>query len=149
MTDFTTFTGLDMLKIDIANTYGMDKQPFSERIKWVSKYKVSTLLHKVSEASEPLLYKKAVLAYQSALEGLPIGHNMFMDATASGLQIMACLSNCQSTGIATNLVYNGKRNDPYTLVADEMIKRLPHSPMFEGLSYSDIRALIKKPMDLF
>lgn len=150
--DFTTFTGLDMLKIDIANTYGLDKLTFDERIKWCNS-NINTLrsnssrLHDlVAEASEPLLFKKAVLAYQSALAGAPIGHNMFMDATASGLQIMACLSNCKSTATATNLVYNGKRNDPYTMVSDEMVRRLPHSPMFEGLTPAEVRSLVKKPI---
>jgi hypothetical protein len=146
MKDFTTFTGFDMLKIDIANSYGLDKLTFSERMAWTSKYKVPTLLRKVSEASEPLLYKKAVLAYQTALAGLPIGHNVFMDATASGLQILACLSNCQSTGIHTNLVFNGKRNDPYTIVAEEMTRLLPLSPMIAGKTPSEVRALIKKPI---
>lgn len=146
MQDFTTFTGLDMLKIDIANCYGLDKLTFKERIAWTSKYQVPTLLRKCSEAEEPLLMKKAVLAYQTALSGLPIGHNVFMDATASGLQIMACLSNCASTAEATNLIFNGKRNDPYTIVSDEMVRRLPHSPMFEGKSPSEIRSLIKKPI---
>ena len=152
MQDFTTFTGLDMLKIEIANTYGLDKKTFEERITWFNQHKVtfnsnSRKLHDLyANASEPLLMKKAVLAYQTALQGLPIGHNMFMDATASGLQIMACLSNCRSTAEFTNLVYNGKRNDPYDAVAKEMTKRLPNSPMFSGKSESEIRSLIKKPI---
>jgi len=152
MKDFTTFTGLDMLKIDMANTYGLDKLTFEERIKWCNA-NANTLrsdsakLHSlIEEASEPLLFKKAVLAYQTAIQQLPIGHNVFMDATASGLQIMACLSNCYNTSITTNLTYNGKRNDPYTMVSDEMSKRLPNSPMFAGLSKSDIRTLVKRPI---
>ncbi len=144
--DFTTLTGLDMLKIDIANSYGLDKETFADRREWVSKYKIPTLLRKVSEASEPLLFKKAVLALQSATLGLPIGHNVFMDATASGLQILGALSCCQSTGIATNMVYNGVRNDPYTIVSDEMTRRLPDSPMFAGKTPEQIRKLIKKPI---
>jgi len=146
MKDFTTFTGLDILKIDIANNYGLDKLTFAERIAWTSKYKIPTLLRKVSEASEPLLFKKAVLALQSATLGLPIGHNVFMDATASGLQILGALSCCKSTGIATNMVYNGVRNDPYTIVSDEMTRRLPNSPMFASKSPEQIRKLIKKPI---
>lgn len=156
MRDFTTFTGMDMLKIDIANTYGLDKLTFEERIQWCNDhltvlnyafvFEAPEYAEFVAQASEPLLFKKAVLALQSAILGLPVGHNVFMDATASGLQIMACLSNCPKTGEATNLIYNGKRNDPYTLVTDEMIRRLPDSPMFEGLTKSEIRALVKKPI---
>lgn len=150
--DFTSFTGLDMLKIDIANTYGLDKLTFDERISWFNqntntlRSNSPRLAQLISEASEPLLFEKAVLAYQSALLGLPIGHNIFMDATASGLQIMACLSGCHSTATATNLIYNGIRNDPYTLVSDEMVRRLPDSQLFAGKTPSEIRSMVKKPI---
>lgn len=152
MKDFTEFTGLEMLKIEVANTYGLDKLTYDERVQWFNQHSKtfnsnSKKLHDLyAFASEPLLMKKAILAYQTALAGLPIGHNMFMDATASGLQIMACLSNCRSTAELTNLVFNGKRNDPYDAVAKEMVRRLPNSPMFDGLSESEIRKLIKKPI---
>ena len=147
---FTKFTGLDMLKIDIANAYGLDKELYSDRIEW---FNVATSAghgnlfnnpdYFIERASDPLLLKKAVMAYNKATQGIPTGHNMFMDATASGLQLMAVLSQCEVTASACNLIDNGERNDPYTLVTDEMIARLPHSTLFDGHTAGEIRSLVK------
>jgi len=155
-TDITEFTGLDILKIDIANTYGLDKETYSTRLEWVDTKLEWFKQHKLEEhlplyalhtiAAEPLLFKKAVIAYDQAMSTGTTNHNVFMDATASGLQIMSALSNCKATGIATNLVNNGVRNDPYTLVTDRMLELLPNSDMFEGLSKSEVRAIVKKPI---
>lgn len=144
MKPFTSFTGLDILKIDIANAYGLDKDTFSNRIAWFDSQ--DNHLDLINDASEPLLYKKGVLAYHRAIKGNPIGYNAFMDATASGLQLMACLSNCKQTAEATNLIFNSKRNDPYTLVAIKMQEYLPNSPMFDGLTFGQVRSLLKKPI---
>lgn len=154
---FTTFTGLDMLKIDIANAYGLDKELYTDRIEWFDDNGHSIIFDALNcpsydqlsftgDASDPLLFKKAVLAYQKAVQGLPVGHNVFMDATASGIQIMAALSNCKITAETCNLINNGKRNDPYTLVTDEMIRRLPDTPLFKGHTPAEIRAIVKKPI---
>ena len=80
--DITDFTGLDLLKIDIANTYGLDKAVYSERLEWATDYLTNPV--DITNASEPLLFKKAVLAYQSAIQTGSTNHNVFMDATASG-----------------------------------------------------------------
>ena len=80
--DITDFTGLDLLKIDIANTYGLDKAVYSERLEWATDYLTNPV--DITNASEPLLFKKAVLAYQSAIHTGSTNHNVFMDATASG-----------------------------------------------------------------
>lgn len=151
-TDFQTFTGLDMLKIDIANTYGLDKLTWKERIDWSTEFLNSSELMQafiltITSASDPLLFRKAVLAYQKAILGQPIGHNVFMDATASGMQIMAALSNCELTGLATNLVDPTTRYDAYIMASDELARRLPDSPLFASLSKEEIRKLVKKPID--
>ena len=33
------FTGMQYLMIDIANSYGLDKKPWEERIAWVTEHK--------------------------------------------------------------------------------------------------------------
>ena len=151
---FTEFTGLEMLKIDIANTYGLDKELYEDRIKWVDALNYGTPIKEWDEvyekayknSSEPLLFHKAIRAYTKAMKFKPTGHNMFMDATASGLQIMAALSRDPMTAKYVNLVDSSKRYDAYTEVTEEMIRRLPDSKLFEGLTHKEIRSLVKKPI---
>lgn len=110
------FTGADMLRIDISNTFGNDKEVFGNRIQWFLDNEqdlLNNLDTYVEQADEPLMFKKAVLAYADAKKGLPVYHNMFMDATASGPQIMAVLSGCPETALQVNLINNGLRNDAY------------------------------------
>lgn len=114
------FTGLQYIKIDIANQYGLDKLTWQERLDWVDQYSAQTLYEHTEEAKEPILYYKAVNALHDALNGLPTGFIMGLDATASGLQIMACLMGCHRTAQSTNLIYTNKRQDVYQLVADIM-----------------------------
>jgi DNA-directed RNA polymerase len=147
MKDITEFTGLDLLKIDIANTYGLDKELYQDRIDWATEYLASPI--ELKGISEPLMFKKAVLAYEEAINTGTTNHNMFMDATSSGIQILAALSNCRASGIASNLVFNGKRNDAYTMVTDKMLEYLPNSDLLKGLTKAEARDLFKKPIMVF
>lgn len=150
--DFTELTGLDIIKIDICNTFGNDKLLYEERLAWFEKNKGAMRFDPnslISIAKEPMLFHKGLLAYDSAIRGEAIGHNVFMDATASGLQIMAALSNCKKTAEACNLIFNGQRNDLYDMVAEEMQKRLPNSEMFKDKSVEEIRDIVKKPIMTF
>ena len=38
------------------------------------------------------------------------------------------------------------RADPYTLVAQRMVEKLPHTPVFEGMSFKEIRSYCKQPV---
>lgn len=38
------------------------------------------------------------------------------------------------------------RADPYTMVAEAMVEKLPDTKVFEGLNFKQIRALCKKPV---
>jgi DNA-directed RNA polymerase len=114
-----TFTGRQYLKIDIANSFGMDKELWEKRIIWVDSNEalLESLTH---TADDKYLYAKAVLAYRDAQNGVPTGHVMGMDATASGIQIMACMIGCRTTGANVNLINTGKREDIYQKGADTM-----------------------------
>lgn len=134
------YTGLDYLKIDIANQYGWDKIEWLDRIAWVNNTEAafpSDLDSKIDEASDPLLYIKAVNALRATNRDEATGFIMGLDATASGLQIMAVMSGCKQTAKNVNLTDTGKREDVYGMVADEM-NRLP------GITVD--RKLIKKPV---
>lgn len=152
MKDFTTFTGKEMLKIDIANTYGLDKEDWETRLEGADTIiadavkNIDTIAFHKESASEPLLMERAVNSYLTAMKGLPLSHNAYMDATASGIQILAVLSDCRETAINSNVLNSGKRMDPYTLVASKMQEYLPKSEMFEGLEFSQVRGLVKKPI---
>ena len=118
-----TFSAIQYLKIDIVNHFGLDKLEWDDRIEWFDSNE-HHLENLVPTADEPYLMAKAVYAYRDTMQGKPTGHNMFLDSTASGLQIMAVLAGCLTTAKAVNLVDTGKREDVYTKVATEMNKLL-------------------------
>lgn len=132
------FTGTDMLSIDIANCYGMDKRTWSERLLWTALHH-DDLEDLTDEADEKYLYIKAVHALRISEKGFATGHNMFLDGTASGLQVMAALSGCRKTAAAVNMIDTGDREDVYITVAAAMNELLPPQ---EHVSKNDI----KKPL---
>ena len=83
------FTGIEYIKIAAANEFGMDKLTWQGRIDWFNN-NVTDLYALVSKAANRFLFTKAVNAYFDAVDGKPTGYIMALDATASGLQIMAC-----------------------------------------------------------
>lgn len=114
-----TFTGTEYLKIDIANCFGLDKETWDDRLKWVATNEPNLELL-ASGAESPILFRKAVRALRAVQKGEPTNHVMGLDATASGLQIMGALSGCYNTAIAVNLVNTGRREDVYGSISDFM-----------------------------
>jgi len=104
-------TGIEYLKVDIANAFGHDKLLWDERIAWTD---AQNMKFDLDQADEKFMAAKAIQAYEDALNEIPTGHVMYLDATASGLQIMACLMGCITTAKNVNLVFTGKREDGYT-----------------------------------
>ena len=134
------FTGLEYLKIDIANAAGMDKLTWNQRINWVNdNIDILESEGMVSLADEPMLYLKAVKALRKTEAGIPSGHAMGLDVTSSGLQVMAALSGCKDTARAVNMINTGRREDSYTRIANEMNT---HLPLHEQVTRSDV----KKPI---
>jgi len=62
-----------------------------------------------------------------------------LDATASGLQIMAALSGCKRTAAHVNMIPTGQREDVYTHMVNEMNFNLP-------LPEYVVRSDVKKPL---
>lgn len=118
-----TFTGRDYLKIEIAGKYGYDRESWDYRIDWVN-HRLDHLEDLKEEAENPVGYAKAVRALRMVQAGEPIGMPVEMDATASGIQILACLSGCTTTASAVNLIDTFCREDLYQEVANEMTKKL-------------------------
>jgi hypothetical protein len=112
-------TDFQNLLVAIANHAGKDKLTWEERVNWANGQDPNTI-----EWEEPILGRKAIRAYQDALDGIPSGYTMSLDATSSGLQIMAALSGCHTTAKLTNMIDPSTRYDVYTNVTDLMTAKL-------------------------
>ncbi len=123
------FSGMDYLRIAVANAYGLDGQNWQDRIDWTNNN--SAILDGLAEqAKEPMLYRKALLAYEDAQKGHATGYIMGLDATASGIQIMACLSGCRKSAENANLGDLTDRQNVYQNVTDRMNTGLS-TPVFD------------------
>lgn len=117
------FTALQYLCIALVNAYGngQDKLTWMERI--IASDKI--LNHEDPEslaesADEPHLFLKTLRAIDDYHTQTPSGYIMPLDATASGLQIMAVLLGCKTTAEKVNLIPTGKREDAYQNIADSL-----------------------------
>ena len=118
------FTSLEYIYIAIANHYGHDRQNWQYRIDWAKEWISAQGIDRfesiwVTEAKEPMMFRKACQAYRDFIDNCASGYVMFLDATASGLQILATLLGCHDTARNTNLL-GGSRLDVYEMVAKRM-----------------------------
>lgn len=119
-----TFVSQEYILIAIANHFGLDRQNWNARINWAS---AGINEHGIdqfefiygNEAKEPMMFRKACQAYRDYIGNNSSGYVMFLDATASGLQILATLLGCHDTARNTNLL-GGNRVDVYETVAKHM-----------------------------
>ena len=122
------FSGMDYLKLDIANSFGLDKEVFADRLAWVNQH-LDELESLWQQADEPMLYASGVLALRSAQAGEPIGHLVAFDACSSGLQLLAVMGGCLITARNTGLVDPTVRSDIYTSCTSAMQQRVVLSPV--------------------
>ncbi|QXV74342.1 RNAP2-like RNA polymerase protein [Rhizobium phage RHEph16] len=114
------FSGVQYLKIDIANNFGLDKKNWDQRLQWFddNEDKLSTLVH---QAEEPALYYAGIQAYELHKQGKPVHYPISLDATSSGLQILAALTGDRKAASICNVVDTGKREDAYTAIYEAML----------------------------
>lgn len=124
------YTAIEYLAIDISNQYGLDKEEFETRIDWV-KSNQHHLLDLADDAEEPDLFYKAVVAFNKALQGLPVGHTVALDAVCSGLQLMSVLSGCKSGCNLTGIIDPDVRADAYTKITSLMNELLTNAVVIE------------------
>lgn len=115
------FTGLEYVKIDVANQFGLDRLEWKDRIHWVNNNRPD-LPALARNSPNPILMEKAVRALEDAEKRIPIDFVMGLDATASGLQMMAAMSGCRKTALCVNVVDAGRRADVYQDVSEYMNK---------------------------
>ena len=123
-TQFQTFTGREYLMIDIANNFGLDKKKWNERISWFSSNQ-DKLEDLIKDADEPALFFAGVQAWRQVERGEPIGYPVSLDATSSGLQLLACLTGDRKAAELCNVVdfmdgEEADRRDGYTVIYNYM-----------------------------
>jgi S-ribosylhomocysteine lyase LuxS involved in autoinducer biosynthesis len=114
------FSALEYLKIDIANNFGLDKLSWADRIAWFDhhEHEMGELL---SKAAEPALFYAGCKAYNDAINGVPSGYMISLDATSSGLQLLAALTGDRQAAELCNVVPTGNREDAYTTIYQRML----------------------------
>ena len=117
------FTGKQYLMIDIANSFGLDKATWDERLEWFKQHE-NRLDEMLPQAENPAMYYAGVQAWESVKHGVPIGYPISLDATSSGLQILSALTGDRRAAQLCNVVNTGQREDAYTNVFDIMVDRL-------------------------
>lgn len=118
---YLTESGLKWLKVDIANSYGLDKKSFKERIDWVDTNN-DWLEDEMHRAESPWEYKNSVLALRKHQAGYPVEHMMYLDCTNQALQLFAVTTSCKDTGYLCNVSSGDTLTDAYGVVAQEMNK---------------------------
>jgi len=113
------YTPYEYLKIDVCNNFGLDKLLWSQRIQWFNDNEAN-LYDLVEQSDNSWGFIKALNAVEDAKAHKPTGHIMGLDATASGPQIIACLTGCITSARQVNLVNTGKREDAYLNMTTHM-----------------------------
>jgi len=125
------------LSFQVATTYGLDKETLEDRHQWVSNNtdlitKVATdpevYLHLWEEVDEPWQFMAACHEYYHcciAKDKKTTGLMVAVDATCSGLQILAGLARDKSTAELVNVVPSSKPSDAYKAVAEQAKEFLP------------------------
>lgn len=116
------FTGKQYLQMDIANHFGLDKEDWDVRLQWFESHK-DVLDGMLKQAEVPAQYFAAVAAWHEVQKGNPIGYPIALDATASGMQILACLTGDRRAAQLCNVVNMGRRMDAYTEVYKYMLMK--------------------------
>lgn len=117
---FDQLSALDYLRCEVACKQDkvFEKETWTDRL---AHFQTLDLDDKkmIKTASNPIGLKAAILAYQQAVKGEPIGYMISLDACSSGLQILSLLVSCKKSfdlcgGIAERCV------DSYTTIYDSM-----------------------------
>jgi hypothetical protein len=118
-----TFTGREYLKIDIANNFGLDKLDWDDRIAWfdANEPKLDEL---ITTAKEPALFYAGIKAYRDVIAGKPIGYMISLDATSSGLQLLAALTGDPLAAALCNVIDTGNREDAYVAIYHAMLSQV-------------------------
>jgi len=125
------------LAFQVATTFGLDKATMGERIEWVGRHRslISQIaldpishLPKWEDVEEPWQFMAACHEYYHCCirkDKPTTGLMVAVDATCSGLQILAGLAKDQSTAELVNVCPGNQPSDAYKAVAEEAKKYVP------------------------
>ena len=121
-----TFSGIDYIKIDVANSLGKDKLNFEDRIEWfnnnipesvvtMDNQELLTFVMGMPEPDSIELAYAGLLAYQDYWFKRPSGYMCQLDAVSSGISLMSCLT-ADIKGLENTGLIGNKRADLYSAV---------------------------------
>ena len=134
---FMTPLAEDWLAFQVGTTYGLDKEPIHARIKWakenhelISRISIDPVgcLPEWEKADEPWMFLAACEEYHHCIITCDRSHTSLpvaVDATASGLQILAGLARDASTASIVNVLPSDKPADAYRAVAEHASSNCP------------------------
>ena len=138
-------TGMHWLKVHLANTYGLDKKPYDERVQWVDDNK-DMILRVASDPTDnfadwvwcdsPFEFFAACDAYMRGLMGEPVHLAIQLDATCSGIQMYSGLLRDREGAESVNVV-GENRQDIYQMVADKVNQHLRDNNFSQWIEYID------------
>lgn len=117
------FTSKEYLKIDIANSFGLDKATWNQRLHWFNANEAH-IDQMLQFADDPAMFYAGIQAWHAVERGEAIGYPISLDATSSGLQILAALTGDRRAAELCNVVDTGERRDAYTSIFDIMVDHL-------------------------
>jgi len=132
-----TGTGADWLCFQVSTTYGLDKSSWQERLIWahtnwelISRVATNPLdnIADWEHADEPWLFLAACEEFYSVVISETRTHThlpVAVDATCSGLQILAGLSKDASTARMVNVIGGPKPQDAYAVIALHSMDAIP------------------------
>ena len=136
---FMTPVAEDWLAFQVATTYGLDKAPLPDRLRWVKENAAIVTAVAVRPldnmglwegAEEPWQFLAACEEYYHCVikcdrnfTSLPVA----VDATCSGLQILAGLCKDKSTARLVNVLPSDRPQDAYKVIAEEACPNVPVS----------------------
>ena len=142
----TLLSPREALAIDMANNLGKDKLNWIDRIKYINSMSEEELYQATSQEDidNPYLYMTACSYYIESKDNpsLTSGYPVSFDATASGSQILACLTGDLVTARICNVLPTGIREDSYTTLYQAFKRYVPEV----NISRKDFK---KAPMTVF
>lgn len=118
------YTPAQIVLIDMAAQYGLDKEPFDVRLQFglemLEHIKQGKDMTPYIEAADaPEMFAKSILTVQDILAGIPNGHYIGIDVATSGPQLLSVLGRCK-TGMENTGVLSTSVVDFYTRILNKV-----------------------------